>query len=167
VHSLYILAVPNIAPDAISIVPYDDAHAPDFDRLNRAWLEEHGLLEEGDLKHLEHPRMSILDKGGAIFVALAGDVVVGTCGVVPMGPGVVELVKLAVDEQARGSGLGNRLSVAAIAWARSQGAQKLALVSSTKLRSALRLYERLGFQYGPLPADTGYETADVYMELVL
>jgi putative acetyltransferase len=151
----------------IAIVPYTDAHAPDFDRLNRSWLEEHGLLEDGDLKHLEHPRMSILDKGGAIFVAVAGDVVVGTCGVVPMDDGVVELVKLAVDEEARGCGLGNRLSVAAIDWARAQGAQKLALVSSTKLRSALRLYERLGFQYGPLPADTGYETADVYMELAL
>lgn len=153
--------------NAITIVPYDDAHAPDFDRLNRAWLEEHGLLEEGDLKHLEQPRKSIVDKGGAIFVALAGGVVVGTCGVLPMPGGVVELVKLAVDEKARGRGLGNLLSVAAIDWARAQGARKLVLVSSTKLRSALRLYERLGFQYGPLPADPGYETADVYMELAL
>jgi hypothetical protein len=31
----------------------------------------------------------------------------------------------------------------------------------------LRLYERLGFQYGPLPADPGYQTADIYMELSL
>ena len=157
----------RIEPDSIAIVPYDDAHASAFDRLNRAWLEEHALLEEGDLAHLEQPRMSILDKGGAIFVALAGDAVVGTCGVLPVGERVVELVKLAVDEQARGCGLGNRLTVAAIDWARSHGAEKLALVSSTKLGAALRLYERLGFQYGPLPPDTGSETADVYMELAL
>ena len=85
--------------ESIVIVPYEDAHAGDFERLNRAWLEQHELLEEGDLKHLQQPRKSILSKGGAIFIALAGDVVVGTCGVVPMGNGVVELVKLAVDEE--------------------------------------------------------------------
>jgi GNAT superfamily N-acetyltransferase len=149
----------------IRIIPYEDAHASAFDRLNRAWLEEHGLLEEGDLKHLEQPRMSIIDQGGAIFVALAGDVVVGTCGVVPVAEGVIELVKLAVDESARGRGLGERLSREAIEWSRAQGAQKLELVSSSKLRSALRLYERLGFQYGPVPPDTIYETADIYMSM--
>ncbi len=84
-----------------------------------------------------------------------------------MSDGIVELVKLAVDEQARGCGLGNRLSVLAIDWARSHGARRLALVSSSKLKAALRLYERLGFQYGPLPPVPGYATADVYMELAL
>jgi GNAT superfamily N-acetyltransferase len=151
----------------IRIIPYDDAHASAFDRLNRAWLEEHGLLEEGDLKHLEQPRISIIDQGGAIFVAVADDVVVGTCGVVPVAEGVIELVKLAVDESARGRGLGERLSREAIDWSRAHGAQKLELVSSSKLRSALRLYERLGFQYGPVPHDTIYETADIYMAMDL
>lgn len=153
--------------DSITIVPYEDAHASAFERLNRAWLEEHALLEEGDLKHLQRPRESILSKGGAIFIALAEGEVVGTCGVVPVSEGVVEVVKLAVSEAARGYGLGQRLTVAAIDWARSHGAHKVALVSSTKLRAALRLYERLGFEYGKLPQHTGYETADVYMELVL
>lgn len=143
------------------------AHASAFERLNRAWLEEHALLEEGDLKHLRQPRESILSKSGAIFIALAEGEVVGTCGVIPVGEGVVELVKLAVGEAARGCGLGKRLTLTAIDWARSHGAHKVALVSSTKLQAALRLYERLGFEYGRLPPDTGYETADVYMELVL
>ena len=40
-------------------------------------------------------------------------------------------------------------------------------MSSRKLEAALRLYEGLGFEYGELPADPGYETADVYMELGL
>jgi putative acetyltransferase len=151
----------------ITIVPFEDAHAKAFEELNRKWLEDHELLEEGDRKHLEQPRSSILLPGGAIFVALDGEQVVGTCGVVPVEDGVVELVKLAVHESARGSGLGNRLSAAALEWARAQGAQKVTLVSSTKLRAALRLYERLGFAYAPVPQDTGYETADVYMELFL
>jgi hypothetical protein len=33
--------------------------------------------------------------------------------------------------------------------------------------SALRLYESLGFERRPLPEGVPYETADVYMELLL
>jgi hypothetical protein len=54
-----------------------------------------------------------------------------------------------------------------IDWAQGRDAEKVVLLSSTKLKTALRLYERLGFVYCPLPADTGYETADIYMELAL
>jgi hypothetical protein len=41
------------------------------------------------------------------------------------------------------------------------------LLSSRKLDAALRLYERSGFIYGPLPAHVPYSTADVYMEMTL
>jgi hypothetical protein len=41
------------------------------------------------------------------------------------------------------------------------------LVSSTKLAAAVQLYESLGFQHAQMPADVGYQTADVYMELEL
>jgi hypothetical protein len=37
-------------------------------------------------------------------------------------------------------------------------------MSSARLSGALRLYERVGFLYGELPADCGYETADVFLE---
>lgn len=156
-----------IEPESIVIVTYQDSHAVAFNRLNRVWLDEHALLEDGDRKQLEHPRESILAKGGEIFIAVIGEDVVGTCAVIPQQAGVVGLAKLAVDERLRGYGLGKRLTETAIDWARRHGAQKVTLVSSTKLQTALRLYERMGFQYASLPADTGYETADIYMELSL
>jgi len=78
-----------------------------------------------------------------------------------------ELAKLAVDRQARGAGLGRRLSRFAIERARKFEATRVALVSSTKLTTALRLYESMGFVHMPLPADLPYATADVYMELEL
>ena len=84
-----------------------------------------------------------------------------------MSPGVFELAKLAVDPVLRGEGLGRRLTVHAIGRARALGAQTVALVSSTKLATALRLYESLGFVHKPLPAHQPYATADVYMELAL
>jgi hypothetical protein len=41
------------------------------------------------------------------------------------------------------------------------------LVSNSRLRVALRLYESLGFRYCPLPEVTKYEVADVCMVLDL
>jgi putative acetyltransferase len=157
----------RVAPEPVVIVGYAEEYANAFADLNRAWLERYSLFEEGDRKHLEHPRESILATGGEIFVALMGEAVVGTCAAIVRDAERVELAKLAVAEGVRGHGIGRRLTEEAVAWARGRGARRVVLVSSTKLTSALRLYERLGFAYGPLPADPGYETADVYMELVL
>jgi len=50
----------TIEPEWIVILTYRDPHAAAFNRLNRAWLEEHALLEDGDRKQLGHPRESIL-----------------------------------------------------------------------------------------------------------
>ncbi|MCM3869182.1 MAG: GNAT family N-acetyltransferase [Pyrinomonadaceae bacterium] len=154
-------------PESVEIVAYAEKYAEAFARLNRAWLEQYSLLEDGDRKHLEHPRESILATGGEIFIALIGGVVVGTCAAIVKDPVTVELVKLTVDESVRGRGIGLQLSETVIAWARERGAERVVLVSSTKLEAALRLYERLGFEYRQLPADTGYETADIFMELTL
>lgn len=153
--------------DNIVIVPFDARHAADFARLNRAWLDDHGLFEEADLDHLERPLDSILAPGGEIFFALADGAVAGTCAAIPCGDATVELAKLAVAAPWRGRGLGRRLSLAAIEWARRSGASKVVLVSSTRLGAALRLYESLGFAHAPLPPDPGYASADVYMELPL
>lgn len=92
---------------------------------------------------------------------------VGCCAAVPHGPGVVELAKLAVDPSAQGEGLGRRLCLTVLAFARTAGARKVVLTSSTKLGPAIRLYESLGFVHRPMPADVPYATADVYMELPL
>src|SRR6185369_684658 len=91
--------------------------------------------------------------------------VVGTGAAIIQDSDTIELAKLAVDENARDLGIGKLLTETVLDWARCRGAKKVVLVSSSKLQAALRLYERLGFIYCPLPPDTGYETADIYMEL--
>lgn len=153
--------------ERLEIVGYADEYAGAFARLNREWLEAYALLEERDRKHLEHPRASIVATGGEIFFALNAGEVVGTCAAIVLDAETVELAKLAVDAKVRGQGVGWRLTQTVIGWARGRGARKVILLSSTKLEAALRLYERLGFEYGRLPADTGYDTADIYMELKL
>lgn len=151
----------------IEIIPYEDRHAADFKRLNLEWLNGFDLFEDADLKHLDHARDGIIDQGGEIWIAMDGGEAVGSVALVPHAPGVVELIKLAVTARVQGQGVGRRLSEKVIARARELGAKRIELVSSHKLTSALKLYESLGFKYGPLPADPGYATTDIFMELDL
>ena len=155
----------------MTIIDFTDQHATDFKRLNLEWLEGFGLLEAADFKHLDHPREGILDQGGAILVAVEDDEVVGTCAILPSpyssAPDVFEMVKLAVTASAQGRGIGRALAIAVIQRARALGATTIELVTASRLRSALRLYESLGFTYGPLPADPGYATTDTFMTLKL
>lgn len=159
----------------IDIIDYDDAYAPDFKRLNLEWLNGFELFEDADLKHLDHPRDRILAGGGAIWIAVDTAITrpdgrveaVGTVALEPHAPGVVELIKLAVTQQGQGKGIGRKLCQRVLDRAREMGATRVELVTSHKLTSALRLYESLGFKYGPLPADPGYVTTDIFMSLEL
>jgi len=149
------------------IEPFRREHARAFDALNRAWLVGHNLLEPPDAEQLSDPWRHILTPGGQIFVAAREAVVLGTCAIVPLPDGTCELAKLAVSPEARGEGIGRRLVEACLAYAHEKGIRRVVLFSNSQLTSAIRLYEGLGFQHRPLPADSHYLTADVYMELDL
>ena len=155
------------ATGKIKIIPYEERYAPDFTRLNREWLEGFGLLEDADAKHLNSPRESIIDQGGQIFFAVEREVVLGTCAAIRHSNKVVEIAKLAVAPSAQRRGIGRMLTKAVIEYSRDIGVWRVFLVSSTKLKSALRLYESMGFTPKPLPEQPDYASADVYMELVL
>lgn len=154
-------------PRVLQIEPFTPEQAGEFERLNRAWLVEYGLLEPADETQLADPVGEIVGVGGWIFVAKLGLEVVGTAAVLPHGERVMELVKLAVAPAAQGRGAGRRLVEACIEYAKRQGAVRLVLVSSSRLGAALGLYQRLGFQHHPMPEWVPYLTADVYMELEL
>ena len=151
----------------MKIILYEERYAPDFARLNREWLEGYGLLEDADEKHLNYPRKYIIGNGGQIFLAVEGAVVLGTCAAIRHCNEVVEIAKLAVAHSVQRRGIGRLLIQTVIDYARSIGAQKIFLVSNSRLRSALRLYESMGFAHATLPVKPSYATADVYMELVL
>ena len=140
---------------------------PAFAALNRWWLIEYGIHEAADEVQLVDPVGEIIAPGGQIYVARRGAEVLGTCAVVPHEEGVMEIAKLVVVPAAQGAGLGRRLMEACFAYARARGARRLILVSNSRLSAALKLYENLGFRRGPVPPDTPYATADVYMELDL
>ncbi|HNF43638.1 MAG TPA: hypothetical protein PLT49_08220, partial [Ferruginibacter sp.] len=80
----------------ISIVPYEDRYQPDFERLNMEWLELYSLTEEYDLAILNDPRDTVINKGGAIFLVLEDDSVIGTAGIARVSDTQYELIKMAV-----------------------------------------------------------------------
>jgi GNAT superfamily N-acetyltransferase len=139
----------------------------DFERLNRAWLEKYEIFEDIDRAVLQRPEELILSPGGQIFFALAGQDVVGTCAALRVSATVVELAKLAVSPSAQNRGVGRRLCEAVIELARRSGASRVVLTSNQRLTAAMRLYRALGFRDAPLPDDTPYTTADVYMVMEL
>ena len=150
-----------------TIIPYEDRYRQAFARLNRQWLEDFVLLEHADQKHLNALRESIIEPGGQLFLAVENEIVVGTCAADHAGGSTVEIAKLVTAPFARRRGIGRLLAQTVIDYATGIGARKVVLVSSTKLKSALGLYASMGFVHRPLPAQPGYASADVTMELVL
>ena len=152
---------------ATTIVTYRPEFRGAFERLNRAWLEAHSLLEAADLEYLQDPERHILSGGGQIFFALQAGEVIGSCAAIRASKNVFELAKLAVASVAQGRGIGRRLSEAVLLFARDAGASEIVLTSNTALVAAIRLYESMGFRHESMPPDVRYRTANVYMKLTL
>lgn len=151
----------------IDLVEYRPEYRPEFERLNLLWLEGGSLLEPVDLEYLRNPEDHILAGGGQVFFAMQGAAVLGTCAAIRISDATFELAKLSVDPSARGRGVGRRLCDAVVQYARQRSATDLILTSHTSLGTAIALYESLGFRHEPLPPDVRYETANVFMRMVL
>ena len=149
----------------IKILPFEDRHAEVFKQLNLDWLKAYELFEPADLKHLDKPRPNIIEQGGQILMAISGDTAIGTCAIIKEDSKTAELAKLAVSHSAQGKGIGRKLTRESIKTARKMGFENIILVSNKKLTNAVQLYESLGFKHAPVPVDTIYVTADIYMEL--
>lgn len=153
----------------IEIREFQDGDAVAFERLNLDWIEHYFQVEPKDREVLGHPERSILAPGGAIFMAVDGNgVAVGTVGMIAMDATdtAFELAKMGVAEAARGRGVGQRLAEAVIERARSRGAERVYIESSTKLGPAIQLYRKLGFT--EIEGQTSpYDRCDIQLELRL
>jgi N-acetylglutamate synthase-like GNAT family acetyltransferase len=158
------------APPTIEIRPLlasEDAIA--FRTLNEEWITRFFTLEQKDIETLGDPQNAILRKGGHIFMVHLNAKPVGCVALIPIGAGVFELSKMAVSPECRGLGIGRSLIEYAIREARILGASSLFLGCSTKLPSAIHLYESVGFRHvdpdslPPIP----YTRANVFMRLAL
>ena len=149
---------------AIQIVDYKPQHQPYFDRFNRQWIEELFVMEPVDEFVLKNPGPAILEKGGAILMALYECEVAGTVALRKTGEGIYEFTKMAVDKDHRRKGIAEALSYASFDKAYELGASKVILYSNTKNAGAIKLYEKLGFKHVEVEQGV-YERANVKMTI--
>jgi putative acetyltransferase len=145
----------------------EDATA--FRRLNEEWITRYFRLEDKDMKTLENPAPYILEPGGYIGMAFAGEEAVGCCALLRLEHDVFEVAKMAVAPAWQGRGLGRRVLEHVIGKAHELGARRLYLETNSRLTPAIRLYESVGFHQVPPEKVTPspYERADVFMEMDL
>jgi GNAT superfamily N-acetyltransferase len=144
------------------------ADAAAFRALNEEWIARHFAIEERDRRQLADPVATYVSTGGAILLAELDGRVVGAVALAPDVTGAIELSKMAVAPALRGRGIGRKLLVGAIEHARALGARSVFLGSSTRLPSAVHLYESFGFRHVPREMLSLTSTRiDVFMELVL
>ena len=152
--------------EPIKIIEYSSELQPNFERINKQWVEHYFSLEPIDLLQLENPEKTIINKGGAILFAKEGESIIGTVALSNIGEGVYEMIKMGVVPEAQGKKVGKMLGLAILEKAKQLGAKKVILYSNSKLAAALQLYKKLGFK--DLAPECGkYNRCDVKMELDL
>ena len=120
--------------DGFTHVLIEPAHADDLPAI--VSLLERGRLPRAGIEH--HVDTAVVARDGARVVGCAAVELYDTAGL---------LRSVAVDPDARGQGLGLRLTDAALALARARGARTVYLLTET----AAEFFPRFGFR--PIPRD--------------
>ncbi len=152
---------------SLKIIPFRTGLAKNFKDLNVDWLQRYFHLEPKDVVLLENCEDSIINKGGHIFFAQWEEAIVGCFSFITMGDKIYELGKMAVDPNYQGFKIGQALLSFAIDYAKQQHWKKIVLYSSTKLKTALHIYEKYGFMEIELEKEIPYTRSDIKMELIL
>ena len=149
----------------LKIISYHQKFHKQFKQINLHWLKKFELYEDADNALLDFPE-GYIQNGATIFLAQINAFIVGTICVNPINNDTYEILKLAVIDDYKGFGIGNKLLKKGIDLCKHKNAETILLESSSKLRNALKLYEKFGFKHIEIK-ETYFITADVKMELKL
>ncbi len=152
-----------MSKDNIVIEVYAPRFRQVFFNMNITWLEKYFTVEPIHRKILANPEQHILSDGGEIFFALQNEEVIGTVAVKVEDDNTYELTKLAVTDAAQGKGVGKLLCQAVINFFQKKQGKFLFLETHTKLKPAMRIYEKLGFEIAKNPKGDIYAGTDCYM----
>jgi putative acetyltransferase len=149
---------------SIEIVEFTLELAPHFGRLNRAWIEKDYAIEPPEEEMLARP-VSVIERGGGIIFARDGARVVGTGGLEPLPEGNFEIIKMAVEPDCRGLGIGQLLIERLMAMAIKRGATWVRIETVSALAPANGLYRKNGFGLAREQHSLhGYSRADMFYE---
>ena len=147
----------------MKIIEYDSAYRQDFIDFNTAWIiDNFGFLEAEDLETFEKIDEE-LEEGAMIYFAVEEGHALATCMAKPMEEDTWEICKLGSDKNRPHEGCGSAVFEAAMDWAEDHGAKRLFILSNSKLKPALHIYEKYGFKEIKLD-DYEYERGDIAFE---
>ncbi len=131
---------------------------------------EHGAIGDGfgpsDPEVLSMSQYYNIESKSIYLVATIGGSVVGGSGIAPFNKSndVCELRKLFLLPESRGLGLGKELTQKCLDFACSEGFKQCYLDTLSNMKSAIALYENLGFRHLDKPLDgTIHGGCDVWM----
>lgn len=151
----------------LKIIPFRPCLSNYFRDLNLSWLEHYFYVEPKDTELLENCEHSIIDKGGYIFFAEVNSKIVGCFSFIKIDELTYELGKMAVDPKYQGLKIGQKLMEYAIYFAAKKKWKTLLLYSNTKLKPAIYIYRKYGFEEMELEKNTPYKRSNIKMSLIL
>lgn len=151
----------------MEVIEYQEKYKKYFIEFNTDWIKDNfGFLEIEDMDTFNHIEES-LEKGAMIYFALEEGNVLATCMAKPLGEnGTWELCKLGSNKHLRHKGAGSAVFEAAMDWAVQHGAKRLFILSNSKLKAALHIYEKYGFHEIKLE-DYEYLRGDIAFECIV
>lgn len=132
----------------IAITEYKDSYKDQVTNLVGFCLVDQEIIKETDLPIDDDDLQKIPEvyAGKSRFwVAVDGDKVVGTVGILDRGGNVVKLRRMFVQKEYRGTGLGQKLLETALQFAREAGYTKIKLNTHQNMKRAHRFYEKNNF----------------------
>lgn len=160
---------------SVEIVPIRKEHNEEVCRIIQSVGAEFGAVGEGfgpgDAEVLDMSAHYTDDKDSLYLLATLDGEVVGGCGVAPFSlngkqkaVSTCELKKLFLLPDARGLGLGKKLTLACLEYAESKGFSRCYLDTLSSMKSAVSLYEGMGFIHLQEPLEgTIHNKCDVWM----
>ena len=130
----------------MKVIPFEERYRQDFIDFNTDWIVSNfGFLEEHDKETFDKIDKE-LETGAMIFFAVENDVALATCMAMPMEGTTWEICKFGSNKNVPHKGAGSAVFEAAMEWALNHGADRLFILSNSKLKPALHIYEKFGFK---------------------
>lgn len=130
----------------MELVKFEEKYRQAFIDFNTDWIVSNfGFLEEHDKETFEKIDEEI-QKGAMIFFAVENEIPLACCMSVPMDDNTWEICKFGSNTRVQHKGAGNIVFKAAMDWALEKGAKRLFIISNSKLKPALHIYEKYGFK---------------------
>lgn len=149
----------------MELVQFEEKFRQAFIDFNTDWIVTNfGRLEPHDLETFEKIDEE-LRSGAMIFFAVENDIPLACCMSMPMEGDTWEICKLGSNKNMPHKGAGSLVFKAAMGWAQKHGAKRLFILSNSRLKPALHIYEKHGFKEIKLD-DYGYERGDIAFEYI-